>query len=147
MSRKNEERIGGACSYLDLLQHVENVRVVRIATPVEGEAQGVEARVAGQSLQELHAAEGIVGQVESVEQQHVGYALACVDQIVTQVHDANLQIRAQALKFDGEGRGGQGQTREKEWWREGGDFEIHKLIVTGIKFLEVFATIQAFERQ
>jgi hypothetical protein len=127
---------------LDLLQHVENLRVVRIATPVEGEAQGVKAGVAGQNLQELHAAEGIVGEVEGVEQQHVGDALACVDQIVTQVHDANLKIRAQALQFGGEGgRGGQGQTREKEWWCEGGDFEIHKLIVTGIKFLEVFATI------
>ncbi len=102
----------------------------------------MKAGVAGQNLQELHAAEGIVGEVEGVEQQHVGDALACVDQIVTQVHDANLKIRAQALQFGGEGgRGGQGQTREKEWWCEGGDFEIHKLIVTGIKFLEVFATI------
>jgi hypothetical protein len=39
-----------------------------------------------------------MGQVKRVEEQHVSDALACVDQIVTEIHDAQMKIRAQALQ-------------------------------------------------
>ena len=46
----------------------------------------------------MHSAEGVMGQVKRVEEQHVSDALACVDQIVTEIHDAQMKIRAQALQ-------------------------------------------------
>ena len=88
---------------LNMLQNLEDLRVIRIAAPVEGEGEGAEARVAGQDVHRLQGGEGIVREVEGVKELHVGDAVACVDQVVAEVHGAQEQVEAKALRWRLEG--------------------------------------------
>ena len=76
---------------------MEDLGVIRVATPVEREGKMVETSVAGEDLQRLQTAERVVGEVKRVEEQHVGDALACVNEVVAEVHHAHVQIQTQAL--------------------------------------------------
>jgi hypothetical protein len=82
-----------------VLQNLEELRVVRVAAPVEGEGEGAEARVAGQGVQGVQGGEGVVGEVEGVKELHVSDAVAGVDEVVAEVHAAQQQVEAQALHW------------------------------------------------
>ncbi len=73
--------------------------MICIAKPVEGESKGIEAGVAGQDLQGLHRTESVMGQIERMEEQHVSDALARINQVVAEIHNAQVHIRAQALQL------------------------------------------------
>lgn len=72
--------------------------MIRVTTPVERKGKMVETSVAGKDLQSLQTAERVVGEVKRVEEQHVGDALACVNEVVAEVHHAYVQIQTQALQ-------------------------------------------------
>jgi hypothetical protein len=97
---------------LDVLQNLKNLSVVRITAPVEAKSEGVEASVADEDVHGLQAAEGVVGEIERVEEEHVGDAVACVDEVVAEVHDAHVRVLTQALREKMRVTGGRKGNRE-----------------------------------
>ncbi len=82
---------------LYLLQHVENLPVIRVATPIERESEGVQATVTCKDLYGLNTADSVVGKVERMKELHVGNAVASIDEVVAKVQHPHVQIQAQAL--------------------------------------------------